>query len=202
PFPGVPLEAFANRALVNTVIRNPRLFTISTPINVALFERLLASHPNRPLVASFCKGLREGFWPWSTPNPTHPVTHNGSRKVRSDAEQVFLEKTRDEEIEAGRFSEAFPSLLPGMHAIPIHAVPKPHSEKFRLVTDFSGGEFSRNSTISRLETNPTRMDGIRELADHLRELRRTLGPDEEILIFKSDVKGAFKVLPMHVLWQP
>jgi hypothetical protein len=58
-----------------------------------------------------------------------------------------------------------------MHAIPIHAVPKPHSEKLRLVTDFSGGEFSRNSTISRLETNQTRMDGIRELADHLRTLR-------------------------------
>jgi hypothetical protein len=111
-------------------------------------------------------------------------------------------KTRDEEVEAGRFSEAFPALLPGMHAIAIHAVPKPHSEKLRLVTNFSGGDFSRNSTISRFDTNQTRMDGIRELSDHLRELRRELGPVVEINIFKSDVKGAFKVLPMHLLWQP
>ncbi|KAJ7243129.1 hypothetical protein B0H12DRAFT_997564, partial [Mycena haematopus] len=168
PFPGVPLEAFANRALVDTVIQHPRLFYIATPLNVALFEHLLTLHPNRPLVVSFCKGLREGFWPWAWPNPTHPVTLDGSKKVRSDAEQVFLEKTRDEEIEARRFSESFSSLLPGMHAISIHAVPKPHSMKFRLVTDFSAGEFSQNYTISRLEMNPTRMDGIRELAGHLR----------------------------------
>jgi hypothetical protein len=128
--------------------------------------------------------------------------YDGSKKVRSDAEQAFLEKMHDEEMEAGRFSKAFPALLPGMHTIPIHAVPKPHSEKFRLVTDFSGGECSRNSTISHFKTNPTRMDGIRELADHLWELCRTLGPDVDIHIFKSDVKGTFKVLPLHPLWQP
>ncbi|KAJ7215706.1 hypothetical protein B0H12DRAFT_1079005 [Mycena haematopus] len=194
PFPGVPLEVFNNKALLNTVIQNPRLFKVSTPIQVDLFERLLASHPNQPLAASFCKGLREVS--------EHPVTLNGSKAVRSDKELAFLEKTCDEELAAGRFSEGFPTLLPGMHAIAIHAVPKPHSEKLRLVTDFSGGEFSRNSTISRFDTNSTRMDGIRELADHLRELRRALGPQAEINIFKSDVKGAFKVLPMHILWQP
>ncbi|KAJ7314558.1 hypothetical protein DFH08DRAFT_637250, partial [Mycena albidolilacea] len=163
-----PPEAFQNRELVNTVISHPSLFRISTPIKVDLFEQLLASHPNQPLVESFCKGMREGFWPWSRPDATHPHTFDGSKEVRSDAERLFLEKTRDEELKAGRFSKAFPALLPGMHAIPIHAVPKPHSEKLRLVTDFSGGNFSRNSTISRLETNQTRMDGIRELADHLR----------------------------------
>lgn len=202
PFPGVPLEAFENAALVQTVIHNPRLFRISSPIDVDLLERLLSSHPNQPLVSSFCKGLREGFWPWSRPVRSHPVTLDGSKAVRSDAELAFLMKTRDEEVDAGRFSEPFPALLPGMHAIAIHAVPKPHSEKLRLVTNFSGGDFSRNSTISRFDTNRTRMDGIRELSDHLRELRRTHGPDVEINIFKSDVKGAFKVLPMHILWQP
>ncbi|KAJ7813944.1 hypothetical protein B0H14DRAFT_3477459 [Mycena olivaceomarginata] len=202
PFPGVPPEAFRNRELVNTVVSHPSLFRISMPIKVDLFEQLLASHPNQPLVKSFCKGMREGFWPWSRPDATHPHTFDGLKDVCSDAERLFLEKTRDEELEAGRFSKAFPVLLPGMHAIPIHAVPKPHSEKLRLVTDFSGGEFSRNSTISRLETNQTHMDGIRELADHLRALRRSRVPDAEINIFKSDVKGAFNVLPMHLLCQP
>ncbi|KAJ7163854.1 hypothetical protein C8R43DRAFT_834354, partial [Mycena crocata] len=168
PFPGIPPEAFENRALVNTVILNPGLFRVSTPIRVDLFQNLLASHPNQPLVNSFCKGLREGFWPWAKPDVTHPATLDGSKPVRSVAEQVFLEKTRDEEIAAGRFSAGFRTLLPGMHAIAIHAVPKPHSEKLRLVTNFSGGDASRNSIISRFDTNSTRMDGIRELADHLR----------------------------------
>ncbi|KAJ6471578.1 hypothetical protein C8R47DRAFT_1324901 [Mycena vitilis] len=202
PFPGVPVEAFSNKELVHTVIHNPHLFKTSTPIDVAQFEQLLSTHPNSLLVSSFCKGLREGFWPWSTPIASHPITLDNSKPLRSDAEQSFLEKTRDDEITAGRFSEGFPTLLPGMHAIPIHAVPKPHSEKLRLVTNFSGGEFSRNSTISRFDTNTTHLDGIRELADHLRALRRTHGPDVELTVFKSDVKNAFKVLPMSIMWQP
>ncbi|KAJ7327846.1 hypothetical protein DFH08DRAFT_709922 [Mycena albidolilacea] len=202
PFPGVPPEAFQNRELVNTVVSHPSLFRISTPIKVDLFEQLLASHPNQPIIESFCKGMREGFWLWLHPDAMHPHTFDGSKDVRSDAERLSLEKTRDEELDAGRFSKAFPVLLPGMHVIPIHAVPEPRSEGLRLVTDFSGGAFSHNSTISCLETNQTRMDGIRELADHLRALRCSLGPDAEINIFKSDVKGAFKVLPMHLLWQP
>ncbi|KAJ6597899.1 hypothetical protein B0H10DRAFT_1762957, partial [Mycena sp. CBHHK59/15] len=166
--PRCPPEAFENTALVNTVIHNPRLFRISTPLNMDLLERLLTSHPNQPLVTSFCKGLREGFWPWSRPVHSDPITLDGSKEVRSDTEQAFLKKTRDEEIEAGRFSHGFPKLLPGMHAIAIHRVPKLHSERLRLVTNFSGGDFSRNSTISRFDTNQTRMDGIRELAEHLR----------------------------------
>ncbi|KAJ7264463.1 hypothetical protein B0H12DRAFT_1068717 [Mycena haematopus] len=101
-FPGVPPEVFDNKALLNTVIHNPRLFRITTPIKVDLFERLLSSHPNQPLVVSFCKGLREGFWPWSQPVPGHPITLDESKVVRSDRELAFLEKTRDDELEAGR----------------------------------------------------------------------------------------------------
>ncbi|KAJ6458825.1 hypothetical protein C8R47DRAFT_1162681 [Mycena vitilis] len=202
PLPGVPIEAFANRDLVHTVQNNPQLFLTPTPIAVDRLAKLLESHPNPALVSSFCKGLREGFWPWSEPNPTHPITHNGSKPVRSEQEQLFLESTRDEEIAAGRFSSGFPALLPGMHAIPIHGVPKAQSDKLRLVTDFTAGDFSRNSTISRLSTNATHFDGIRELSDHLRALRREHGPDADLVIFKSDVKGAFKVLPMSIMWQP
>ncbi|KAJ6514329.1 hypothetical protein C8R47DRAFT_1190483 [Mycena vitilis] len=202
PLSGVPLEAFENHDLVQTVIHHPHLFKTSTPIDVQRLEKLLETHPNRPLVLSFCKGLREGFWPWSRPVSTHPITVDGSKPVRSAAEQVFLEETRDVEVAAGRFSNGIPALLPGMHAIPIHGVPKPHSEKLRLVTDFSAGAFSRNSTISRFDTNTSHFDGIRELSDHLRALRREHGPDVELTVFKSDVKGAFKVLPMSVMWQP
>ncbi|KAJ7149654.1 hypothetical protein C8R46DRAFT_1044062 [Mycena filopes] len=202
PLPDVPAEAFDNRELVHTVVHNPHLFKTSTPIRVARLEKLLETHPNRPLVTSFCKGLKNGFWPWARPVESHPVTLDGSMSVRSVDEQAFLEQTRDEEIAAGRFSEGFPELLPGMHAAPIHGVPKPHSEKLRLVTNFSAGEFSRNSIISRADTNQTHYDGIRELTDHLRALRREHGPDVELTVFKSDVKGAFKVLPMNVMWQP
>ncbi|KAF7374421.1 DNA/RNA polymerase [Mycena sanguinolenta] len=193
PLPGVPLEVFDNKALINTVIQNPRLFNISTPINIDLFERLLASHPNQPLVASFCKGLREGFWPWSRPVSEHPVTLDNSKIARSTKEQEFLEKTRDEEIAAGRFSAAFPALLP-WHA----RYPYPCCSSRTSVA-----ALSRGTPLSPGLTGTVRAwMGFGSLLTISGSCAAPLGPHAEINIFKSDVKGAFKVLPMHILWQP
>jgi hypothetical protein len=38
---------------------------------------------------------------------------------------------------------------PEMHASPIHVVPKPHSEKLRMVTNQSAGPYAPNSMIKR-----------------------------------------------------
>jgi len=40
-----------------TVIQNPMLFNIVTPIKIKVFEDLLLKHPNRAFVKSVCKGL-------------------------------------------------------------------------------------------------------------------------------------------------
>jgi len=48
-----------------TVIQNPSLFEIITPIKLKVFEDLLKDHPNQVFVKSVCDGLQYGFWPWA-----------------------------------------------------------------------------------------------------------------------------------------
>lgn len=65
PLPSVPPHELNNPIAQKTISENLHLFSITTPINVDVFEKLLASHPNQPFVRSVCRGLHEGFWPWA-----------------------------------------------------------------------------------------------------------------------------------------
>ena len=63
-----------------------------------------------------------------------------------------------------------------MYSMPVHAVPKPHSTDFRMVTDQSAGQFSLNSMIKQ--------EG-----------------DVALTLFKSDVAEAYRLMPVHPFWQ-
>jgi len=53
----------------------------------------------------------------------------------------FLCNQYNEEIHLGHFSESFsPDLLPGMYAMPIHVILKPHTVNFRLIMNLSAGD--------------------------------------------------------------
>jgi hypothetical protein len=137
--------------VVSTICNNPHLFCIVTPIKVDHFEELLVTHPNQSFVKS---SLREGFWPFAhTQKESYPVTWDFSdQPPKTECEAVFLREQRDIEITANRYSVGFrPDLLPGMYSMPIHAMPKPRSEKLRLVNDHSAGTFSLNSMIARVK---------------------------------------------------
>jgi hypothetical protein len=122
--------------------------------------------------------------------------------LKSDKEKQFVRDQRDAEIALGRFSPAFgPDLLPGMYSMPIHAVPKPQSEKLRLVVTHKMGEFSLNSMIPREAIAGARIDTLKNLGDRILSLRRIHGPDARLVVWKSDVSQAYRRLPMHILWQ-
>jgi hypothetical protein len=78
---------------------------------------------------------------------------------------------RKKEIEAGRFSEPFDVLLPGMNVVPVHVVPKPPDDKLRLVVNHSAGPFSINSLIDRQSIAGVKLDGIKTLGDSIRAFR-------------------------------
>jgi hypothetical protein len=187
-----------------TVAARPELFRIVTPIDVDHFELLLEDHPNPAFVASVCRALREGFWPWAdTSDTSYPSINDNSMLTgtRTDEQLRFLNEQIQEEIHAGRLSESFGTeLLPGMYSVPIHAVPKPHSDKLRLVVDHSAGDFSLNSMIASDAIKGTRLDGLHSLGASLLQFRAE-HPQEELVMFKSDVSLAFRRLPMHPLWQ-
>ena len=203
PLPRPPPEEFNNSDAMNTIRENPLLFKIITPINISQFEKLLKSHPNKPFVESICISLREGFWPWAnTQKDEYPTTWDFSdRPPKTEREAGFLRDQRDIEIAADRYSVSFgPELLPGMYSTPVHAVPKPRSEKLRLVNDHSAGIFSLNSMIAREDVAGAKMDSISDLIGALLRYRKRF-PDKALILFKSDVSAAYRRLPLHPLWQ-
>ena len=204
PLPQVPLDEFHNVEALDTISSNPDLFKIVTPINIPRFKELLVNHPHQLLVNSVVHGLTFGFWPSAhTFYGTYPTTlDNSGPPPKTTVQSDFLRNQIQSEFEAGRYSAPFgPDLLPGMYSTPILAVPKkPGSEKLRLCNHQSYGEFSPNSMIKRVDIAGVKLDGIRKLGESLRLFRRQHG-DVPLVVFKSDMKAAYRQMPLHYLWQ-
>ena len=201
PLPTVPLEEYRNVEAIDTIFNNPKLFKIVTPINVSRFKELLSSHPNLPFVESVICGLTHGFWPFAhTHYGSYPTTLDDSGAPPKTAEQSeFLRLQIQTESEADRYSVPFgPDLLPGMYSTPVLAVPR--KGKLRLCNHHTYGKFSLNSMINRDDIAGVKLDGIRELGESLRLFRRQHGNDP-LVVFKSDVKAAYRRMPVHYLWQ-
>ena len=166
PLPRPSITEYTNYSAKKTISEHPELFQVRTPINVDVFEALLKDHPNPLFVKSVCTGLREGFWPWADSlSDSFPTTHDESRPMPTDEKQAtFIREQCLKEQQKGYFSESFGTdLLPGMYAMPIYAVLKPHSEDLRLVTDHSTGLFSLNKMIDHSQV--TGGYGLDDLAE-------------------------------------
>jgi hypothetical protein len=87
-----------------------------------------------------------------------------------------------------------------MHASPIHAVPKPHSDKLRMVINQSAGSFAPNGMIKREDIKGFPLDNMRHLGAGLLACY-CADPNQSLVLFKSDVAEAYRLLPMHPLWQ-
>ncbi|TEB20145.1 hypothetical protein FA13DRAFT_1757914 [Coprinellus micaceus] len=142
---------------------NPHLFCIVTP-------QLLVTHPNRPFVFSVVCSLREGFWPYANIPDHYPYTVDESNPTPSDPKRAqFLRDQR-------RYSNGFHGLLPGMYAMPLHAVPK-------------DGDFSLNSMVDKNWVGKVPLDGMKVFGEDM------------IVAWKSDVSEAYHLIPMHPRWQ-
>ncbi|KAJ7848530.1 hypothetical protein B0H13DRAFT_1513949, partial [Mycena leptocephala] len=56
PLPRPPSSEYTLAAM-KTLKESPHLFKLVTPINITVFDSLLAHHPNRPFVRSTLRGL-------------------------------------------------------------------------------------------------------------------------------------------------
>jgi len=201
--PTVPLSELNNPITLQMINSWPDFFKIITPINVDHFEAFLASHPNCPFVESVCRGFHKGFWPWAnTHQGEYPPTVDESLGTPTDGPEAdFLHEQQDHERLTGRFSGLFgQDLLPVMHASPVHTIPKPHSDKLRMVIDQSTGLSSPNLMIRCEDVHGFPLDNM----THLREgliCQHQAKPDQSWILYKSDVTEAYQLLPMHPLWQ-
>jgi len=204
PLPRPPLSETSNPIALKTIADNPSLFRIVTPINVDRLQELLSDHPNPSFVSSVCIGLREGFWPWAdTLKDGYPTTYDGARPAPSDPRKAsFIREQRDIEIAKGRFSPSFGhELLPGMYAMPAHAVPKPHSSDLRMVTDHSAGPFSLNSMVNHDEVTGYPLDNMTHMGEMLLAYFHRTSGSHELVAWKSDIAEAHRLMPLHPLWQ-
>lgn len=84
--------------------------------------------------------------------------------------------------------------------MPIHAVPKPNSDDLHLVTDHSAGSFSLNSMINHSQVMGFPLDNMRHLGEMLLDICQTVG-NVLIMLWKSDIADAYRLLPMSPFWQ-
>ena len=153
---------------------------------------------------SVCHSLQHGFWPHAhTCHEEYLVMwDNLHRPIKSKAECVFLEVQIDKEVAAEHYSEDFsPNLLPGMYCSPIHTIPKPGTDTLQLINNQSNGAFSPNSMLSHDNVARMCMDSIKSLGASLRAFCREQGDQVELVIYKSDIQGAYCNIPMALLWQ-
>ena len=203
PLPDPPVSILNDPAINSTLRLRPDLFKVVTPIKIDVFESLLLDHPNPAFIASVIKGLRFGFWPFADGRPAeYPETWDESRPPLLDERaRQFLRDQRDEEIALDRYSPSFgPDLLPGMFSMPIHVVPKPHSDKLRLINNLSAGKYSLNGMIRPESIKGAVLDGLPAFGHDFRKLRLE-HPAEDLIIWKSDVSQAYRRMPMSPYWQ-
>jgi hypothetical protein len=84
--------------------------------------------------------------------------------------------------------------------MPVGVVPKPYSDKLRTVFDHSAEPYSLNSMIPTLQRSVI-LDTLVDLGRALIRVRRNIGSDVPLVVFKSDVSRAYRLMPMHPLWQ-
>jgi hypothetical protein len=189
-----------------TVSKYPDLFRIVTPVKVDVFENLLQGHPNPSFVKSVCNGLRHGFWPWADIwKPDYPDELDLSHPQSDPMQEEFLNVQRNIEVAKGRYSKSIGSaLLPCMYCMPNYAVPKPHSEKLRLIADHSTTKHSLNSMIDHDQVVGYPMDSLACFGEKLMALRKSrpeLSQSDSLVIWKSDISEAYRVCPLHPFWQ-
>jgi len=88
---------------------------------------------------------------------------------------------------------------------PIGAVPKSTPGKYRLIIDQSSGPHALNSTIPKSQVK-VKLDDIHDLGTSLLAVRKK-HPERKLCLFKSDVKSAYRLLPMDLYgrsnrWSP
>ena len=202
PLPKPPVNELKNKVARRTISKNPDLFKVVSPIKPDVLEKNLKDHPNQPFVQSLVRGFKYGFWPFADTSDL-PTTYDGSGQrspITSKERAKFIQQQAKDEMDLDRWSKPFgDKLLPGMHASPISAVPKSTPGKYRLVNDQSRGPHSLNSTIEKHQVKP-KLDTVHDLGNRLLAVRKK-HPGQKINLWKSDVKSAYRQLPVHPLWQ-
>lgn len=194
PLPHPPLSVTTNPTFLSSLRLRSDLFSVSTPLNIDRLRTFLLPHPNQPLIESIPIGLVEGFWPGhfsAISRLANPPSHS------SDEDLDFLRESAQDDREKGYLSAPFDKLLPGMHISPSFVV-RPGRTRPRQVCDQSISGINEGVPDHWAKTT---YDTIAELAS-LMQFRCRRGEDSHFhTLWKSDVSGGFRNIPVSPFWQ-
>jgi hypothetical protein len=161
-----------------------------TPILIAALLPFITRHPDQVLAAFVYNGITHGF----------RIGYDRAYKLRSASKNHFSSVAnssvvRDHisnKVKMGRLVGLLPITQVGLvHTSPIGLVPKPHSNKFRLIVDLSYPEgLSVNDGICQewCSLQYTSMDNKVEII-------QLLGPGA--ILAKLDMKYAYRIILVH-----
>ena len=161
-----------------------------SPIWLPALLPFIQCHPDQDFAAYIFQGLSQGFRIGF--NRTHPLRGSHRNHPSTGLCPLAVTSRITSEVQNGRLVGPLPTYLyPLIHSSPIGLVPKPHSDKFRMIVDQSA---PRGHGVN---------DGIRE---ELCSLRYASVDQAVPLIFrlgqgtqlaKLDLQDAYRIVPVH-----
>lgn len=157
---------------------------VVTPLRALVWERKLASHPDREFAHWVCEGVREGFRLGFDYRRCHCRSAGGNMRSVIEHREV-VESYVQGEREAGRL------LGPWVQVSPFGVIPKKDPGKWRLICDLSspcGASVNDGIDGNMCSVCYLRID---EVVDKVVQV------GQGALLAKFDLKSAYRNVPVH-----
>lgn len=166
----------------------PLPVNISTPVNIPYFARALEQHPNQELVNYLVNGLKFGFDIGTNYNPHAPTRPKNHKSALDHPEGVTVAIAK--ELRNGHIAGPFTSPpWSNLQCSPLGARVK-DDESYRLIMDLSHPKGNSVNDLISKDDFPVEFTGFDTASDMVRRKGRNC------LMFKIDIKHAFRVLPI------
>ena len=173
-----------------------RMGSITTPLKLLAWKRMLQHHPDHDFVHYILLGIERGFQ--IRVNRSKGLT-SAKKNMQSAAQNPeVIEEYLQKEMEKGNILGPFsPSMMPVVHINRFGVIPKKHQPgKWRLITDLSFPEgASVNDAINSHLCSLTYISVL-----NIAEAAFALG--KGALIAKIDIKAAYRLVPISPYDRP
>lgn len=166
-----------------------------SPLILDHLQRFMDHHPDKSFAAYVLNGLHNGFHiGFSRSSLTRSTYHN---HPSSQERPEVIDRHIIEELRLGRLVGPLPmSHTSQVQVSPIGLVPKPHSDKWRLVVDLS---FPRGHSVND-GICPTLCSLRYASVDNAVDIIMSLGRSTALV--KLDLSNAYRIVPVHPDDQP
>ena len=169
----------------------PAICNITTPLSLASWEAQLSKHPDPAFTHYIIDGITHGFR-LGYNHIAHMCTRASSNHPSAQEHPAVISKALESEVEKGRLiGPLHMADFPYVQVSSLGAVPKKHTDKFRLILDLSHPKGqSVNDGIARADCSLSYIK-----VDDIVQKVLELGPGS--LLAKIDIESAFRNVPVH-----